>query len=229
MRARNVLTLSGLVAMLALAGCTTTSSSKTADNGKTAVETAKVETNQIFTESYGATTDAGYALPAIPINRVDKRFHRQIVDYSTNEKAGTIVVDTPNRFLYYVLSGGKAVRYGISVGKAGFAWQGEAYVAWKQEWPTWHPPKEMAQRKPEIAKYVENGMGPSISNPLGARAMYLFDDKGRDTLFRLHGTPEWSSIGTAASSGCIRLINQDVIDLYSRVRPGRSTRVVVMQ
>ena len=229
MRARNVLTLSGLAAMLALAGCTTTSSSKTADNGKPAVETAKVETNQIFTESYGATTDAGYALPAIPINRVDKRFHRQIVDYSTNEKAGTIVVDTPNRFLYYVLSGGKAVRYGISVGKAGFAWQGEAYVAWKQEWPTWHPPKEMAQRKPEIAKYVENGMGPSISNPLGARAMYLFDDKGRDTLFRLHGTPEWSSIGTAASSGCIRLINQDVIDLYSRVRPGRSTRVVVMQ
>ena len=229
MRARNVLTLSGLVAMLALAGCTTTSSSKTADNGKPAVETAKVETNQIFTESYGATTDAGYALPAIPINRVDKRFHRQIVDYSTNEKAGTIVVDTPNRFLYYVMSGGKAVRYGISVGKAGFAWQGEAYVAWKQEWPTWHPPKEMAQRKPEIAKYVENGMGPSISNPLGARAMYLFDDKGRDTLFRLHGTPEWSSIGTAASSGCIRLINQDVIDLYSRVRPGRSTRVVVMQ
>ena len=229
MRARNVLTLSGLVAMLALAGCTTTSSSKTADNGKPAVETAKVETNQIFTESYGATTDAGYALPAIPINRVDKRFHRQIGDYSTNEKAGTIVVDTPNRFLYYVMSGGKAVRYGISVGKAGFAWQGEAYVAWKQEWPTWHPPKEMAQRKPEIAKYVENGMGPSISNPLGARAMYLFDDKGRDTLFRLHGTPEWSSIGTAASSGCIRLINQDVIDLYSRVRPGRSTRVVVMQ
>ena len=229
MRARNVLTLSGLAAMLALAGCTTTSSSKTADNGKPAVETAKVETNQIFTESYGATTDAGYALPAIPINRVDKRFHRQIVDYSTNEKPGTIVVDTPSRFLYYVLSGGKAVRYGISVGKAGFAWQGEAYVAWKQEWPTWHPPKEMAQRKPEIAKYVENGMGPSISNPLGARAMYLFDDKGRDTLFRLHGTPEWSSIGTAASSGCIRLINQDVIDLYSRVRPGRSTRVVVMQ
>ena len=229
MRARNVLTLSGLVAMLALAGCTTTSSSKTADNGKPAVETAKVETNQIFTESYGATTDAGYALPAIPINRVDKRFHRQIVDYSTNEKPGTIVVDTPSRFLYYVLSGGKAVRYGISVGKAGFAWQGEAYVAWKQEWPTWHPPKEMAQRKPEIAKYVENGMGPSISNPLGARAMYLFDDKGRDTLFRLHGTPDWSSIGTAASSGCIRLINQDVIDLYSRVRPGRNTRVVVMQ
>lgn len=229
MRARNVLTLSGLVAMLALAGCTTTSSSKTADNGKPAVETAKVETNQIFTESYGATTDAGYALPAIPINRVDKRFHRQIVDYSTNEKAGTIVVDTPNRFLYYVMSGGKAVRYGISVGKAGFAWQGEAYVAWKQEWPTWHPPKEMAQRKPEIAKYVENGMGPSIKNPLGARAMYLFDDQGRDTLFRLHGTPEWSSIGTAASSGCIRLINQDVIDLYSRVRPGRGTRVVVMQ
>ena len=86
----------------------------------------------------------------------------------------------------------------------------------------------MAVRKPEIAKYVEKGMDPGITNPLGARAMYLFDDKGRDTMFRLHGTPEWASIGTAASSGCIRLMNQDVIDLYSRVRPGKSTRVVVL-
>ena len=230
MRARNVLTLSGLAAMLALAGCTTSSSSKTADNGAAPpVETARVETNQIFTDSYGATTDAGYALPAIPINRVDKRFHRQIVSYSTSEKPGTIVVDTPNRFLYYVLPSGKAVRYGIGVGKAGFAWQGEAYIAWKQEWPMWHPPKEMAERRPDVAKYVESGMGPGLTNPLGARAMYLFDDKGRDTLFRLHGTPEWASIGTAASSGCIRLINQDVIDLYGRVRPGRNTRVVVLQ
>lgn len=97
-----------------------------------------------------------------------------------------------------MLPGGKAVRYGIGVGKQGFAWEGEAYVAWKQEWPTWHPPKEMAERKPEVARYVEAGMGPGISNPLGARALYLFNKEGRDTLFRLHGTPEWSSIGTAA-------------------------------
>ena len=128
-----------------------------------------------------------------------------------------------------VLPGGKAVRYGIGVGKAGFAWEGEAYIAWKQEWPMWHPPKEMAERKPEVAKYVEEGMGPGLKNPLGARALYLFNDEGKDTLFRLHGTPEWSSIGTAASSGCIRLINQDIIDLYSRVRPGKNARVVVQQ
>lgn len=229
MRARNVLTLSGLAAMLALAGCSTTSETASAGKKTPVVETARIETNQIFTDSYGAVTDAGYALPAIPINKVNKQFHRQVVDYDTPERPGTIVVDTPKRFLYYVLPGRKAVRYGISVGKAGFAWKGEAYVAWKQEWPTWHPPKEMAERKPDIAQYVESGMGPGLRNPLGARAMYLFDEKGRDTLFRLHGTPEWSSIGTAASSGCIRLINQDVIDLYSRVRPGRSARVVVLQ
>ena len=229
MRARNVLTLSSLAAMLALAGCSTTSETASADNKAPVVETAKIETNQIFSDSYGAVTDAGYALPAIPINKVNKQFHRQVVEYSTSEKPGTVVVDTPKRFLYYVLPGGKAVRYGISVGKAGFAWKGEAYVAWKQEWPTWHPPKEMADRKPEVARYVKDGMGPGLKNPLGARAMYLFNDKGQDTLFRLHGTPEWASIGTAASSGCIRLMNQDIIDLYKRVRPGKNAKVIVIQ
>ena len=138
-------------------------------------------------------------------------------------------MNTPNRFLYFVLPGGKAVRYGIGVGKAGFAWEGRAYVAWKQEWPTWHPPKEMAVRKPDVAQYVENGMGPGLRNPLGARAMYLFNDEGKDTLFRIHGSPEWASIGTAASSGCIRMINQDIIDLYARVRPGKNTHVIVQQ
>ncbi|MCJ7997648.1 L,D-transpeptidase [Rhizobium cremeum] len=223
MRLRNALTVFGLVATLGLAGCTTTSTSSEPK------EAAEATTTKIFSDSYGTVTDAGFALPAIPISRVDKKFHRQIVDYSTKEKPGTIVVNTRERFLYYVLPNGKAVRYGIGVGKQGFAWQGEAYIAWKQEWPTWHPPKEMAERKPEVAKYVEDGMGPGLSNPLGARAMYLFDDKGRDTLFRLHGTPEWASIGTAASSGCIRLMNQDVIDLYNRVRPGKNARVVVQQ
>jgi lipoprotein-anchoring transpeptidase ErfK/SrfK len=122
------------------------------------------------------------------------------------------------------------MRYGIGVGKQGFAWAGTAYVAWKQEWPNWHPPKEMAVRRPDLAKYVEDGMGPGLTNPLGARAMYLFNEDGKDTLFRLHGTPEWASIGTAASSGCIRLMNQDVIDLYGRVRPGKGTsKVVVIQ
>lgn len=153
---------------------------------------------------------------------------RGIVGFSGNYSAGTVVVRTNERSLYYVLGGGKAVRYGIGVGKQGFAWKGEAYIAWKQEWPTWHPPAEMAERKPEVAKYVEKGQEPGIRNPLGARAMYLFDDAGKDTLFRIHGTPQWDSIGTAASSGCIRMMNQDIIDLYSRVRPGKGARVVVL-
>ncbi len=224
MRIRNSMIASGL-ALLALAGCSTTSETKVASNSAPAT----VETSEIFTDSYSGMTDSGYALPAIPISRLDKKFHRQIVSFDTAERPGTIIVNTRERFLYYILPRGKAVRYGIGVGKQGFAWAGEAYVAWKQEWPTWHPPKEMAARKPDIAKYVEAGMGPGLNNPLGARAMYLFNEKGQDTLFRLHGTPEWASIGTAASSGCIRMINQDVIDLYRRVQPGRQTKVVVIQ
>ena len=220
MRSRTSMTVFGLLASLALAGCSTTSEQ---------TEVTRVETSKIFTDSYGTVTDAGYSLPAIPINRLDKKFHRQIVSYATEETPGTIVVNTRERFLYYVLPGGKAVRYGIGVGKQGFSWSGEAYVAWKQERPTWHPPKEMAERKPDVARYVETGMGPGLRNPLGARALYLFNEKGQDTLFRLHGTPEWSSIGTAASSGCIRLMNQDIIDLYTRVRPGRNAKVVVIQ
>jgi len=229
MRIRNALPVFGLMATLALAGCSTTSESASVEN-KAAMPGPTVQTAQIFDDAYGVTTDAGYSLPAIPIQKVKPQFRRQIVSYETTERPGTIIVNTRERFLYYILPGGKAMRYGIGVGKQGFAWAGTAYVAWKQEWPTWHPPKEMAERKPEVAKYVEDGMGPGLSNPLGARAMYLFNEKGQDTLFRLHGTPEWASIGTAASSGCIRLMNQDVIDLYSRVRPGKTTsKVIVIQ
>jgi lipoprotein-anchoring transpeptidase ErfK/SrfK len=228
MRLRTSLTALGLTTALALAGCASTTT-QTPSVAPVAYA-PMVQTAEIFgDEVYGATTDAGYALPAIPINRVNQKFHRQTVSFETQEKPGTVIVNTRERFLYYILPNGKAIRYGIGVGKDGFAWAGEAYVAWKQEWPMWHPPKEMAARKPDVAKYVENGMGPGLTNPLGARAMYLFNEKGQDTLFRIHGSPEWASIGTAASSGCIRMINQDVIDLYSRVRPGRNTKVIVIQ
>lgn len=212
------LSIAGLVAVLALAGCSSSSREGVSD-----------ASSQIFTSEYGTVTDAGYSIPAVPISKLDKQFHRQIVSYRTKEKPGTIIVDTPNRFLYLVLPGKKAVRYGIGVGKAGFAWEGEAYIAWKREWPTWTPPKEMIERKPELARYGDDGMKPGLKNPLGARALYLFNQKGEDTLFRLHGTPEWASIGTAASSGCIRLMNQDIIDLYERVRPGKGARVIVKQ
>jgi len=217
MKLRSAVTAFGLAAILALSGCTSSS-----ENG-TGIGT------QIFTSEYGKVTDSGYSVPAVPISKVDKKFHRQIVNYRTKEKSGTIVVDTPNRFLYFVLPGNKAVRYGIGVGRAGFAWEGNAYIAWKQSWPKWTPPKEMVDRQPKLARYAKEGMKPGLQNPLGARALYLFNEKGEDTLFRLHGTPEWASIGTAASSGCIRLMNQDIIDLYDRVRPGKRAKVVVKQ
>ncbi|MCM2294449.1 L,D-transpeptidase [Allorhizobium sp. BGMRC 0089] len=250
MRLRTALTVAGLFSTLAMAGCTTTSQTdpqktaaitpavapktETATLKSALVEPASSEkpitdTADILPNGYGPVTDNGFNLPAIPINRVKPQFRRQIVAYQTTENPGTIVVNTKERFLYYVLGDGKAIRYGIGVGKQGFAWAGEAHVAWKQEWPNWHPPKEMAVRKPEVAQYVEKGMGPGLSNPLGARAMYLFDNNNKDTLFRIHGTPEWASIGTAASSGCIRMMNQDVIDLYSRVLPGKETKVIVQQ
>ncbi len=216
MRLSQAFTALGLVAALALTSCSSVPSGSTKS------------TTEIFSSSYGSSEDAGYALPAIPIKKLDSRYHRQTVRYETKERRGTVIVDTNARFLYYVLGGGMAMRYGIGVGKEGFSWKGQAYIAWKQEWPSWHPPKEMAVRKPEVARYVDKGMDPGLTNPLGARALYLFNDKGEDTLFRLHGTPEWRSIGTAASSGCIRLMNQDIIDLYNRVTPGKNARVVVL-
>lgn len=164
---------------------------------------------------YSARADEGYQLPAIPIQKLDAKFARQVVDDPTGEKPGTIVVDTSQHFLYLVQPGGKALRYGVSLGKAGFGWTGSAVVQWKKKWPTWTPPAEMIQRRPELAKY-RDGMPPGPENPLGARAMYLYRD-GKDTMYRLHGTPEWSSIGKNASSGCVRFINQDIIDLYGRV------------
>ena len=169
---------------------------------------------------YAAVTDGGHKLPAIPIDKLDKRFVRQVVIDPTSEKPGTIVVDTTAHFLYYVLEGRKAIRYGVSLGKAGFDWVGSAAIEYKKAWPVWTPPPEMIERKPELAQYA-NGMPPGPQSPLGARALYLFRN-GQDTMYRLHGTPEWSSIGKNASSGCVRMINQDVIDLFSRVN-GKAT------
>ncbi|KQT83994.1 hypothetical protein ASG48_11465 [Aurantimonas sp. Leaf443] len=176
---------------------------------------------------YGATVDDGFALPAIPTDRIDPQYLRQRVTFEEgrNYPAGTVVVDTPNRFLYVVENDGMAMRYGIGVGKTGFSWAGEANIRNKQHWPKWFPPAEMIDRKPELEPY-RTGMEPGLTNPLGARALYLYQG-GKDTLFRLHGTPEWWTIGTAASSGCIRLMNQDIIDLYERVP--MDARVVVKQ
>jgi lipoprotein-anchoring transpeptidase ErfK/SrfK len=168
--------------------------------------------------NYSALNDGGYGLPSIPTGKIAQEFRRQTVRYATDEKPGTIIVDTGERHLYFVSGNGQAVRYGIGVGREGFTWNGTARIGLKREWPAWTPPKEMIARKPELAKFA-GGMEPGITNPLGARAMYLFNKRG-DMGYRLHGTPEWWSIGKAMSSGCIRLLNQDIIDLYERTEVG---------
>jgi len=142
---------------------------------------------------------------------------RQIVAYYTREAAGTIVIDTPNTFLYYVLGNGQAVRYGIGVGRDGFTWSGVKQVARKAEWPDWYPPSEMIARQPYLPRMTAGGPG----NPLGARAMYL-----GGTVYRIHGTNNPATIGHQVSSGCIRLTNEDVMDLFDRVKVG--TKVVVL-
>jgi lipoprotein-anchoring transpeptidase ErfK/SrfK len=145
------------------------------------------------------------------------RFKRQIVDYRTTESAGTVIIDTPHTFLYYVLGNGKAIRYGIGVGREGFTWSGTQTVTRKAEWPDWTPPTEMIDRQPYLPRFMAGGP----QNPLGARAMYL-----GGTIYRIHGTNAPSTIGSRVSSGCIRLVNDDVIDLYSRVNVG--TKVIVL-
>lgn len=150
---------------------------------------------------------------------------RTEVSFSTNEKPGTLIIKTNERALYKVLGKGKAMRYLVAVGKEGFSWAGVAKVGMKRENPIWTPPPEMIDRKPEYAKWAEGMPGGLPINPLGPRAMYLFD-KGGDTGFRIHGTIHPESIGTAASSGCIRMLNKEVIELYEQTRVG--TKVIVI-
>jgi lipoprotein-anchoring transpeptidase ErfK/SrfK len=147
------------------------------------------------------------------------RLKRQIVNYPTREAAGTVIIDTPNTYLYYVLGGGKAVRYGIGVGRDGFTWSGVQAISKKAEWPDWTPPPEMIARQPYLPRHMAGGPG----NPLGARAMYL-----GGTEYRIHGTNAPETIGTHVSSGCIRLTNDDVSDLYSRVNLGAKVIVLPM-
>ncbi len=148
---------------------------------------------------------------------------KSIIPFRTTEGPGTIIISTRKRRLFYVMPDGMAISYGVGVGRFGFTWRGVAKVGRKAEWPTWHPPVEMIERDPMAAQYAD-GMPGGPDNPLGARALYLFDGS-RDTLYRIHGTREPWTIGRAVSSGCIRMLNEDVIDLYNRVKIG--TKVIV--
>lgn len=178
------------------------------------------------TSAYAAVGGEPYPVPAVDLTTVKQRFLRREVAYDTDEKPGTIVIDSGNRYAYLVRKNGRAIRYGVGVGKTeAFQFKGEAVIARKAAWPRWTPTSDMIEREPRYVKYA-GGMDGGTGNPLGARAMYLYKD-GRDTLFRLHGTLDPSTIGSMVSSGCIRFINQDVIDLYRRVPVG--TRVVVLE
>ena len=179
---------------------------------------------------YAPIDDDLYPIPGIDLSKINQNYLRKVIPYETSEAPGTIVIDPRSRYLYLVLRDGMAVRYGVGVGRSGFSWAGTAVIKDKQEWPDWYPPKEMFGRQPELMGQMGElpggaGMPGGPGNPLGARAMYLWQGN-KDTLYRIHGTFEPWTIGTNVSSGCIRMINQDVIDLYNHTPLG--TKVVVI-
>jgi len=183
-----------------------------------------------FKALYAPVPSEPFPVVGLRATDMDQAFVRKTVDYVSKEPPGTIVVDPAHHFLYFVQDGGRAIRYGVGVGKEGFVWSGTATIKSKQEWPDWYPPKEMIERQPHLKATLAQlqsgiGMHGGPHNPLGARAMYLWQGN-KDTLFRIHGTLEPRSIGKSVSSGCIRMVNQDVIDLYGRTSVG--TKVVVI-
>ena len=188
---------------LALAGC--------APAGMSAAEAERV---------YGPRPNERFPIPAVKLSKVNPKYLRRTVRYDSKEAVGTIIVDPRNHYVYRVEGDGYATRYGVSVGRAGFLWSGDAYIGRKAEWPIWTPPKEMIARQPEAAKYA-GGMKPGLDNPLGARALYL-----GNTIYRIHGTNNARSIGRASSSGCFRMMNQHVIHLTTLARVGTTVRVV---
>ena len=211
----------GLTFVAGLAACVPIETASTSTpTGASAVAAASVPETGV----YLATSDNGIAIPAVDPAKVPQEFQRQVVDFPSAEAPGTVIINPGARQLYFITGNGKAIRYGISVGKAGFEWAGEAKVTNRRAWPTWTPPPEMIARKPSLAKW-EKGQPGGPTNPLGARALYLTTN-GVDYGYRIHGTPDWWSIGKNASSGCIRMINQDVLDLYARVPNG--AKVIVL-
>lgn len=211
--------LHAAIVSLALAGCTTTS------HTPPRVEPPLDPQRAMAVETYSGRTNEKFPVPAVDVARMETRNIRRQVDYPTSHPPGTVIVDTGNRFIYLVQEGGKAMRYGVGVGQEGLEFKGAADIGLKREWPGWTPTPNMIARQPKRYGPFAGGMKGGPDNPLGARALYLFRN-GKDTLFRIHGTNEPDTIGQAMSSGCIRMMNQDVIDLYSRVPTG--SKVVVL-
>lgn len=214
----------GAAPLAVLSGCTTFGSSNDI-HSKPAIKPEP----KVMPAAYGAVLDEPYPIPAVANGVVPARFWRQrVANPFPNEAPGTLIVDPGTFYLHLVENGGTAMRYGIGVGRQGFSWSGNAVVQYTRKWPRWKAPDDMVARNPKLVPYsvANGGMDPGPLNPLGARALYLFQN-GEDTLYRIHGNPEANSIGKAVSSGCIRLLNQDVIDLHGRVKSG--AKVVVIQ
>lgn len=209
----------GLAVALLAAGCTTT-----ARQAAPAPQPA-TQFSALDLQRYGEVEGERFRVPAVSMEDLKPQNLRKLVDYPTAEQPGTLVIDATNRYLYLVQPGGKALRYGVGVGLEGLEFTGAASVERKARWPGWTPTPDMIRRNPKLYKPWAGGMQGGENNPLGARALYLFKG-GRDTLYRIHGTNEPETIGEAVSSGCIRMMNQDVIDLYNRVPKG--AKVVVL-
>ena len=208
--------------VLALSGCTT--STKTGQLDEKPSPDPRLSNVWVM---YGPMPDERFPLPAINIDKVPSKFWRRQVNFTSPYPVGTVIVNTKTYFLHLIQENGKAMRYGVGLGRQGFEWSGEGVIQWKQAWPKWTPPEEMIARQPELAKWSASngGMPPGLNNPLGARALYIFQN-GVDTLYRIHGSPEYWTIGKSVSSGCVRMINQDVVDLYGRVTSG--ARLIVI-
>ena len=208
--------------LAALAACTT---APRMDLGPVAPVPTTPAIDPAYVAMYGPLPDERFPIPALDLSVIDPQFLRHDVVYVGAEQPGTIVVQTARRFVYLVRENGRAMRYGVGVGREGMELQGNAVISHKAEWPRWTPTAAMIAREPDRYARWAGGMDPGLGNPLGARALYLYRN-GRDTAFRLHGTNEPRSIGHSVSSGCIRLFNHDIIDLYGRVPLG--TRVLVL-
>jgi lipoprotein-anchoring transpeptidase ErfK/SrfK len=204
--------LSGATALgaLALAGCTSLGP------GMSMAEAERV---------YGPLPNERFPVPAVNVNKLNPKYMRRSVRYDTKEAAGTIIVDPRNYYVYRIEGDGMATRYGANVGRAGFLWNGDAYIGRKAEWPVWTPPREMIARQPEVAQYA-GGMPPGLGNPLGARTLYLYQD-GRYTLYTLYSTIMPETIGKGVTSGCVGLLTQDMLHLYERTPI--DTKVVVLK
>ena len=226
LKRRKFLTGGASAAALALSGCAS-SPHVTGVERRRAISLKREQDTKFYSQIYGPIRDEQFPIPAVRLNVVKPKFWRLEVPNTTGEAPGTIVVNTKTFHLFFTQKDGTAMRYGVGLGRAGFEWSGRARVAWKRAWPKWTPPAEMIERQPELEKWsaANGGMPPGIENPLGARALYIFEG-GVDTLYRIHGSPEDFSIGKAVSSGCVRMLNHDVIDLFNRVP--NNTPIVVL-